>query len=274
MNLQSLLPHEIGIKFSVFLCLLLILLTAEYFFPRRALEKIARRRLVNIGLIISATLLTRLVFPVTAVGLAVWSSKHHFGLFHATQFPIAIELFATLVLLDLAIYWQHRLFHLFPWLWRMHRVHHSDLGFDSSLGVRFHPFEIALSQSYKLGWMVLLGASPIAVVLYEILLMAFALITHSNIRLPLKLDAVLRSIFVTPDFHRVHHSVYRQETDSNYGNILSLWDRLFASYQAQPRDGHDNMAIGLADFRSHKDQSLGALLLQPFRHTDPETEHA
>jgi sterol desaturase/sphingolipid hydroxylase (fatty acid hydroxylase superfamily) len=271
-----LLRHEAWIKLGIFAGLLIILLMIEHFFARRKFENNPRRWLANVGLIISANLLTRLLFPVAGVGLAIWASANHFGLLHSLQLPIIVEIFAALIILDLAIYWQHRMFHFFPWLWRMHRVHHSDLGFDASLGVRFHPFEIALSQAYKLGAIALLGASPAAVVLYEILLMAFALMTHSNIRLPLKLDALLRIIFVTPDFHRVHHSVYREETDSNYGNILSLWDRLFSSYQAQPRDGHDAMLIGLLDFRKTNEQHLAALLIQPLRRTpsESETNHA
>ena len=276
MSIQDLVANEAWIKLGIFVGLLTLLLTAEHFFARRKSENLLKRLIANFGLIISATLLTRLIFPLAGIGLSLWADANAFGLFHLIQWPTSLEIFLCLVLLDLAIYWQHRLFHMFPWLWRMHRVHHSDLAFDSSLGIRFHPFEIALSQAYKLGWIVLLGAAPAAVLIYESMLMAFSLLTHSNIRLPLKLDAWLRMIIVTPDFHRVHHSVYRLETDSNYGNILSVWDRLFSSYQAQPRDGHQAMNIGLHEFRSTAEQNLGALLIQPFRNVKqiPDKEHA
>jgi len=230
----------------------------------------------NFGLIASATLLSRLIFPFAGVGTALWAEANHVGMFHFLPWPQTLEIFLALVMLDLAIYWQHRLFHIFPFLWRMHRAHHSDLGYDTSLGIRFHPFEIALSQAYKLGWVLLLGVAPIAILIYESLLMGFSLFTHADIRIPLKLDAVLRKLIVTPDFHRVHHSVHRMETDSNYGNILSLWDRLFSSYCSQPRDGHETMQIGLHEFRTAPEQKLGALLIQPFRNvkTLPDDQHA
>ena len=276
MNIQDLVANEAWIKLGIFVGLLILLFAAEHFFARRKSENFLKRLIANFGLIVSSTLLTRLIFPLAGVGLSLWTDANAFGLFHLIRWPASLEIFICLVLLDMAIYWQHRLFHMFPWLWRMHRVHHSDLAFDDSLGIRFHPFEIALSQVYKLGWIALLGAAPVAVLIYEILLMAFSLLTHSNIRLPLKLDAWLRVIVVTPDFHRVHHSVHREETDSNYGNILSLWDHVFASYRAQPRDGHEAMKIGLPEFRSTAEQNLGALLIQPFRNVKqiPDNEHA
>ncbi len=264
------------LQLGIFIGLLILLYVLEHFFARRHSANKSKRWLSNIGLIVTSTVSAQLAFPLATVALALWAKTQGLGLFQFIHWPAGLEIILCLVLLDLAIYWQHRFFHIFPWLWRMHRVHHSDLAFDASLGVRFHPFEIVLSKAYKLGLIVLLGPSVIAVILYECLLLGFSLMTHANIRLPLKLDQLLRLFFVTPDFHRVHHSVHREETDSNYGNILSVWDHVFASYRAQPRDGHQAMNIGLAQFRGETQQNLRALLAQPFRNVKqtPDNEHA
>lgn len=266
----------IWVQLGIFLGLLVLLPVLEYFFFRRTSEHKAKRWFNNIGLIISSTISAQLVFPFATVATAMWANANGIGLLQWSPLQGNIEIILCLIFFDFAIYWQHRFFHMFPWLWRMHRVHHSDLDYDTSLGVRFHPFEIVLSKAYKLGWIVLLGPPVIAVTLYECLLLAFSLMTHANIRLPIKLDALLRIFFVTPDFHRVHHSVHRTETNSNYGNILSAWDYLFRSYRAQPRDGHETMQIGLHEFRSDSEQKLGALLIQPFRNVKPiaDDKHA
>lgn len=263
-------------QLGIFVGLLVSLSVLEHFFARRHQANSAKRRFGNVGLIVASTLSAQLIFPMATVALTLWCNANGFGLFQMIHWPISLELLLCLVILDFAIYWQHRFFHMIPVLWRMHRVHHSDILFDACLGIRFHPFEIVVSKAYKLAWIALLGPSVIAVIAYESLLLGFSLMTHGNIRLLPKLDALLRIIFITPDFHRVHHSIYRDETDSNYGNILSLWDRLFGSYRAQPRDGHVAMAIGLPYFRELPDQNLGALLMQPFRNVKdlPENEHA
>lgn len=276
MNMQSYDLIGAWVQLSIFMGLLILLPVLEHFFARRQQKTTIKRRLTNIALIVTSTISAQLIFPLATVGVALWANAQGFGLFQLISWPASLEIFVCLVLLDLAIYWQHRFFHIFPWLWRMHRVHHSDVEFDACLGIRFHPFEIVLSKAYKLGLIALMGPSVIAVIIYESLLLGFSIMTHSNIRLPLKLDAMLRVVFVTPDFHRVHHSVHRNETDSNYGNILSVWDRLFASYRAQPRDGHSAMNIGLAEFRSPDEQNIGALLMQPFRNVKQttDTEHA
>jgi sterol desaturase/sphingolipid hydroxylase (fatty acid hydroxylase superfamily) len=171
----------------------------------------------------------------------------------------------TLLLLDLAIYVQHVLTHAVPALWRLHRVHHTDLDLDVTTGVRFHPFEILLSVLYKIALVVALGAHPLAVLIFEVLLNGSSLFNHANVRLPAMLERWLRLIWVTPEMHRVHHSVLRRETDSNYGSCLSLWDRLFGTYVAQPQAGHDRMTIGLEAFRTPAEQSLWSLLMQPVR---------
>lgn len=264
------------VQFGIFIGLLILLLILEHFFARRHSESKGKRWISNIGLIITSTIFAQLFFPLATVALAISANAQGFGLFQLIDWPTGVEAVLLLILLDLAIYWQHRFFHMLPWLWRMHRVHHSDLAFDASLGVRFHPFEIVLSKVYKLGWIALLGPSVLVVIIYESLLLSFSLMTHSNIRLPLKLDVILRRFIVTPDFHRVHHSIYRNETDSNYGNILTIWDHLFRSYHSQPQDGHANMQIGLPAFRNIAEQNLGALLIQPFRNIKrtSENEHA
>jgi len=211
------------------------------------------------------TLVLRVAFPLLAVGAAVLASERGLGLFNVVALPVVLEFALSLLLLDLAIYWQHRILHVIPVLWRMHRVHHSDLAFDATTGVRFHPFEIALSMAIKLALIALLGPPALAVLVFEILLSSGALFTHADFALPARLDRALRWLVVTPSMHRIHHSDRREETDSNYGFHLSLWDRLFRSYREAPRNPEATMTIGLGSFREPREQSLGALLLQPFR---------
>ena len=192
-------------------------------------------------------------------------------MFNLLEWPAGLEFAFTIIVLDLAIYWQHRLMHVFPWLWRLHRLHHTDLNFELTLALRFHPFEILFSLFYKGLVIAALGASPLAVLSYEILLAVFALFSHADIRIAERWDQRLRKVVITPDWHRVHHSVHRNETDSNYGNLLSIWDRLFRSVNEQPRDGHLAMQIGLGEFRDVESQHLPDMLLQPFLSAKPST---
>lgn len=261
---MSILPNHIAdlLKTGVFVALLLGLLLAEARWPRRPVVVDWMRRVRNIGLIAVSTLLLRLLVPLGAVGFA---AAWNWGVLHQLQWPSWIEFALSLVVLDCAIYWQHRFFHMVPWLWRAHRVHHSDTGFDVSLGIRFHPFEILPSFGYKLLLIALLGITPAAVATYEALLLGFSLWTHANLALPASMDRVLRFVIVTPDWHRVHHAIHHDESNSNFGNILSLWDRIFGTAREQPRDGHLAMSIGLSEFRAPADQRLSALLIQPFR---------
>jgi sterol desaturase/sphingolipid hydroxylase (fatty acid hydroxylase superfamily) len=261
---MSIVPNHFAdlLKIGVFVALLLGLLLCEAWWPRRPTVVDWIRRMRNVGLIAISTLLLRLIAPLGAVGFAAASS---WGVLHQVQWPTWVEFGLSLVLLDGAIYWQHRFFHLVPWLWRAHRVHHSDTGFDVSLGVRFHPLEILPSFGYKLALIAVLGIAPAAVAAYEALLLGFSLWTHANVALPAAIDRVLRLVFVTPDWHRVHHAIYHDESNSNFGNILSLWDRLFGTAREVPRDGHVAMTIGLAEFRTPAQQRLPALLTQPFR---------
>lgn len=257
-------PPDAGlVRLAIVLALLLGLLAWQRARPRRGEASPARRRWRNLGLAAIGAVLVYALLPVTAVAFAALAGARGWGLLAATAWPAPVAGALAVVALDLAIYWQHRAFHRIPGLWRIHRVHHSDTRFEVTLGLRFHPAEILLSMLYKFAVIAALGAAPAAVALYEILLASFALITHADVALPANWDRRLRLLLVTPDWHRVHHSVHRDETDSNYGNLLTLWDRLFASHVDQPRDGHRGMVIGLPEFRDPADQTLPALLRLP-----------
>jgi sterol desaturase/sphingolipid hydroxylase (fatty acid hydroxylase superfamily) len=238
----------------------------EHFEPRRK-QAIGRRLRWpnNLGVVVVDTLLVRLVFPITAVGLALVAEIHGWGLFQAIAFPVWIAVVSSVVLLDLAIYFQHVLFHAVPTLWRLHRMHHADLEFDVTTGLRFHPIEILLSMVIKLAVITALGAPAVAVLIFEVLLNATSMFNHSNIRIPPGIDQALRWLVVTPDMHRVHHSILSKETNSNFGFNLPWWDRVFGTYRAQPTAGHDGMTIGIEQFRDTRELGLDRMLLQPFR---------
>lgn len=259
--------HAAPIKLAVTAVLLLALAMAQRLVPTRGDASLVRWR-VNVSMIAVSTIMTRLLLPVSTTAVAVWARARGLGLFNQTGIPFALAFGSALVALDCAIYWQHRAFHGSALLWRVHRVHHTDIGFDASLGLRFHPFEILLSAVFKLGVVLVLGIAPVAVVAYELVLLCMSLFTHADVALPHRLDAVMRWLIVTPDWHRVHHSIHRTETDSNYGNWLSVWDRMFGTYIAQPRDGHPGMRIGLPTFRTSQQQTLLAALSLPL-HSEP-----
>lgn len=261
---SALLAHEPQVRLAVFLGVLLLMAGLERLAPRRPPVP-GLRRASNFAILILGTLVVRFGFPLLAVGMALVSQARGWGLFHLVALPFWLELAASVLLLDLAIYLQHRLFHAVPWLWRLHRMHHADTGFDVTTALRFHPLEIWLSMALKLALVALLGPPALAVLVFELLLNATAMFNHANVRLPAGLDRVLRAVLVTPDMHRVHHSLHREETDSNFGFCLSVWDRMLGTYRAQPRDGHEAMAIGLAEFRDRGEQRLDRLLTQPFR---------
>ncbi len=219
----------------------------------------------NLGVVMVDTLLVRILFPTTAVGLALVAEARGLGLFNAIALPPWVAVTAAVVLLDLAIYFQHVLFHAVPVLWRVHRMHHADLEFDATTGLRFHPFEILLSMAIKLAVVAALGAPALAVLIFELLLNATSIFNHGNVRMPARLDRILRWIVVTPDMHRVHHSILSRETNSNFGFNLPWWDRLFGTYRAQPAAGHEAMTIGIEQFREQRELGLDRMLLQPFR---------
>ena len=263
--------HEAGVRLAAFVGVLLLLLGAQEAWPRRA--RPARRGprwAVNLSLVAIDTVFVRLVVPLGAAAAALWAARNTIGLFNQLPWPALLEAALSFLALDALIYWQHRLFHQLPPFWRLHRMHHSDLEFDTTTGVRFHPVEIAVSMLIKIAAVAALGAPAIAVIVFEVALNATSLFNHTNLRLPAAVDRRLRFVLVTPDMHRVHHSIVRAETDSNFGFNLSCWDRLLGSYRAQPRDGHTQMAIGLPQFRTEAEQALSSLLLQPLA-ASPET---
>lgn len=219
----------------------------------------------NLGIVVLNIVLLRAVVPMAAVGLALYVQESGWGLLNQISIPYGLVVLLSVVVLDLIIYLQHVLFHAVPVLWRLHRMHHADLDFDVTTGARFHPVEIFLSMGIKMVVILALGPPALAVLLFEVLLNASAMFNHGNIRLPVKLDSVLRWLLVTPDMHRVHHSVIPSETNSNFGFALPWWDRLFGTYQDQPVEGHSGMTIGLEIFRDSKDLRLDQMLLQPFR---------
>ncbi len=219
----------------------------------------------NLGIVVLDTLLVRLLFPTAAVGLALVAEAEGWGLFNVLPVPGWVAVVASVILLDLAIYLQHVLFHAVPALWRLHRMHHADLEFDVTTGLRFHPVEILLSMAIKLVVVAALGPPASAVLVFEVLLNATSMFNHGNVRIPAGLDRVLRWLVVTPDMHRVHHSIVRNETNSNFGFNLPWWDRLFGTYRAQPAAGHEAMVIGIEQFREPRDLRLDRMLVQPFR---------
>ncbi|WP_178133893.1 sterol desaturase family protein [Vineibacter terrae] len=262
---ETLLAHEAAIRLTAFVAVLVLMAVLEAALPCRQ-RSVTRwvRWPGNLGIVVLNTALLRLL-PVTAAVVALVVEGQGAGLLPALGLPPWAMIVAAMVLLDLAVYLQHVLFHAVPGLWRLHRMHHADLDFDVTTGSRFHPLEILLSMAVKLAVIVAIGAPAAAVVLFEITLNATSMFNHANVRLPMALDRVLRWIVVTPDMHRVHHSIRRPETDSNYGFNLPWWDRVFGTYRAQPADGHDGMTIGLPIFRSVRDSRLDQLLLQPLR---------
>jgi sterol desaturase/sphingolipid hydroxylase (fatty acid hydroxylase superfamily) len=264
--LQTLLQHETAIRLTAFLGVLALVAAAEWLFPRRRLTVSKLRRWAsNLGIVFLNTLLVRLLLPVTAAAFAVFAADRGWGLFNYFDAPGWFAIIASVVILDFAIYLQHVMFHAVPALWRLHRMHHADLDFDVTTGARFHPIEIILSMLIKFAVIAVIGAPAAAVIVFEVLLNATSMFNHGNLRLPLAFDRVLRLFVVTPDMHRVHHSIEDYETNSNFGFNLSLWDRLFGTYKAQPDAGHEGMTIGIRDFREPKLASdLPGMLVLPF----------
>ena len=262
----SFLEHEPLIRLGAFAGVLVAMAVWELLAPRRP-QRIgrARRWPGNLGVVVLDTIILRIIFPTAAVGMALIARAHGFGLFNAVELPRLVAIIASVILLDLAIYLQHVLFHAVPVLWRLHRMHHADLEFDVTTGVRFHPFEILLSMVIKLVVVAALGAPALAVLVFEVLLNATSMFNHGNVRLPAALDRVMRWIIVTPEMHRVHHSIAPRETNSNFGFNLPWWDRWFGTYRAEPAAGHENMTIGIEQFRDPRELRLDRMLAQPFR---------
>ena len=258
------LANEPLIRMGFFLGILVVMALWEVAAPRRRRE-IPRllRWSNNLGIVVIDTLLVRLTFPIVAVGLALLAEERGWGLFNVFDVPAWLAFIVAVLALDLAIYLQHVMFHAVPALWRLHRMHHADLEFDVTTGLRFHPVEILLSMGIKLAVVAALGPPAVAVLVFEVLLNATAMFNHSNINIPPAIDRIVRLVMVTPDMHRVHHSIHPSETNSNFGFNLPWWDRLLGTYRAQPREGHENMTIGIEQFRSPRDLWLDHLLIQP-----------
>lgn len=259
--------NEVAIRFGVFLGLFAVFAFLEVLMPRRerSLPR-SKRWVTNWSITILNTVTLRLMavlLPFLAVGAAIDATAQGWGLLNYLNWPSWIEVTLAILILDFAIWAQHLITHKIPVLWRLHRVHHADVDMDVTTAIRFHPVEIALSMLLKIGLVYLLGPSAVAVILFEILLNGTALFNHANVRLPAGFDAALRRVLVTPDMHRVHHSVHRNEHDSNYGFSLSIWDRLFGTYVAQPAAGHDEMSVGL-EWQDDRPSRLGWSLRLPF----------
>ena len=263
---DALLTAEPTLRLSVFLGMLALMALWEVAAPKRRRE-IPRviRWTNNLALVLVDTVLLRLTFPILAVGLAVVAEDRGWGLLNALDAPLWLAIVVSMLALDLAIYLQHVMFHAVPALWRLHRMHHADLEFDATTGLRFHPVEILLSMGVKLAVVAALGPPAVAVLLFEIVLNASALFNHANIHLPGRVDRVLRWIIVTPDMHRVHHSIVPAETNSNFGFNLPWWDRLLGTYRGQPAAGHIGMTIGIEQFRTRRDLWLDRMLVQPLK---------
>jgi sterol desaturase/sphingolipid hydroxylase (fatty acid hydroxylase superfamily) len=263
---MMLLDNEALFRLTVFAALFASMALLETLFPRRARQY---DRLVrwpgNLVVTMLNTIFVRLLFPTAAVGFALSMESAGIGIMNQLSAGGPVAIVVGIVLLDLAIYVQHVVFHKVPLLWRLHRMHHTDNDIDVTSGARFHPFEIVLSMLIKLGVIWVLGPPAVAVLLFEVLLNAGSMFNHANLRLPLGFDRMLRKLIVTPDMHRVHHSAVRNETESNYGFCLSFWDRIFGTYTDQPAAGHEGMTIGLSDTQSMDAQRIDRMLADPFR---------
>jgi len=264
---ELIIQNEYAIRLSFFFGVLVVMATWEILAPRRVLTiSKALRWANNLGLVFLNTILLRLIFPAAAVGMAVFAVEQDWGILNYYELPTWLALTLAIVAMDFVIWLQHVMVHSIPALWRLHRVHHADLDFDVTTGSRFHPLEIFLSMLIKFATIAVLGPPVIAVIIFEVILSGMAMFNHSNIRLPAGLDKILRMLVVTPDMHRVHHSVEDDEANSNFGFNLSLWDRMFGTYRDQPRAGHEGMVIGIHHYRDTRQVSmLSGLLMLPFK---------
>ena len=255
--------NESFIRLTAFFGIFIAVAIWESLSPRRQLLTSKTQRWVsNISITLIGTAIVRGVFPVLAVTFA--ATETNLGILNQSSLPFALKVFIGVLAFDLIIYFQHVMFHAVPILWRLHMMHHADLDIDVTTGLRFHPIEVLLSMGIKIGAVILIGPPVLAVILFEILLNGTSMFNHGNIRIPAEIDRILRFFVVTPDMHRVHHSVVIRETNSNFGFNFPLWDRLFRTYRPQPATGHDKMVIGLSQFRDQKLLTLPRLLMLPF----------
>ena len=263
---EFVLQNEVTIRLGFFFGILAVMAVWEVIAPRRV-RMLSRsvRWLNNLGLVFLNSVVVRLLFPAAAVGMAAFTTEHGWGLFNYFEVPAGIAILASIVAMDFVIYLQHVMVHAVPALWRLHRVHHADVDFDVTTGARFHTLEIILSMLIKFATIVVLGPPVVAVVIFEVVLNATAMFNHSNIRIPKAIDRIVRWLIVTPDMHRVHHSVEDDEANSNFGFNLPWWDRLFGTYRDQPRAGHEAMTIGIHTYNKPKLVAwLPGMLILPF----------
>lgn len=255
-----------ALRFTIFLSVFLLMLLLESLIPRHpTVDSKIRRIGINLSITGLDIILVRLIFGAAAVGAAVFAQEKHWGMLNYVDWPFGFEMAVTVVFLDLMIYIQHVVVHMIPFFWRFHVVHHSDRDLDVSTGLRFHPLEILVSMLYKIGIIFALGPTPLAVMVFEAILNGMAQFSHSNIKLPLALDRVLRWLIVTPDMHRIHHSVVVNETNSNFGFNLSIWDRFLGTYNENAKKLQPEIQIGIDEYQKAEDVTLVKLLLMPFR---------
>ena len=258
------------IRLLAFSTIFIALAAIELLAPRLERDEMrgalkSRRWMTNLAMVVLSSVALRIVFPLAAVGTALWAQANGYGLFPLIGLPLWAAGILAFVLLDFAVWLEHVVSHKWQWLWRIHRMHHADTGFDLTTALRFHPLEIVLSMFWKAAVIIALGVPPVAVLVFEIVLNGAAMFNHANIKLPKAVDAVLRLIVVTPDMHRIHHSTDPRETDSNYGFNLAIWDRLFSTYTETPRRGETGIEIGLSEWRDSRTASLVWALALPFR---------
>ena len=256
------------LRLTFFLSILIILIIAEILLPKKKRIHNRKDRWITNGLITlintASVNIVHIAIPLIAIVAAVDVSNGKMGLFNIINFPIWIEIILTVIILDFIIWGQHLLSHKIPFVWRFHRMHHTDRDLDVTTAVRFHPFEIIFSMFIKITSIYILGASAIAVIIFEIMLNGMAMFNHANLRIPFRIENILRKFIVTPDLHRIHHSIYIDEHNKNFGFSLSIWDKIFKCYLDQPRDGHKDMKLGLK-WQNDKPTKLGWSLWIPFK---------
>lgn len=264
------LENEPFYRFGAFAIIFAAMAIYELWSPRLERDEMrgafkSKRWVTNLSMVVLSSVALRIVFPAAAVGTAIYAQSQGWGLFNAVDAPLWMAGIVCFIILDFAVWLEHYASHKIPLLWRIHRMHHSDQGFDLTTALRFHPLEIVLSMVWKAAVIIALGAPVVAVLIFEIVLNGMAMFNHANANVPKPIDRLLRTLLVTPDMHRVHHSAIMRETDSNYGFNFSFWDRLFGVYIDQPKLGHDKMIIGLEEYKGPKTASLGWSLALPFR---------
>ncbi len=257
--------YESVIRLGSFIAIFALLSIWEIASPRRKLLKLRGFRwFSNFSLVVISSVLVRFIFPTAAVGVALIVEQNQLGLLYYFELPVLTHFIIAFILMDLSLYIQHVIFHALPLFWRFHRVHHSDLDCDITTGLRFHPFEIVLSILIKFIAIAAFGIPVLAVVIFEVILNAASMFSHSNIKIPAVIEPMIRWFIVTPDMHRIHHSINENETNSNFGFFISAWDRVFGTYIKEPEEGHANMQIGLSSFREPKWQDIRWLIYLPF----------